>query len=302
MAREHIRAFADVPGVTLAGVFSRTRERADSLATEFSIGVVADSIDELYGRTHADLVVIAVPELATREQAMRAFVHGWTVLIEKPAGHNLLEAIEIADEAKTMGRQAFVALNRRAYSSTRAALAGLSRDAGVRFVRVLDQQDPVAARNAGQPPDVVANWMFANSIHTIDLMRVFGRGAIREVRPIVPWDPAHPSVVLVYVAFESGDTGIYEGIWDGPGPWALQVTTSEQLWELRPLERAAVQPRGTRVLSPLPVDPLDSEFKAGFKRQAAAAADAALGEQTSLPTLADGVETMRLIQAIFEPA
>ena len=32
MAREHIRAFADVPRVTVCGIHSRTREKAEKLA------------------------------------------------------------------------------------------------------------------------------------------------------------------------------------------------------------------------------------------------------------------------------
>jgi predicted dehydrogenase len=143
--------------------------------------------------------------------------------------------------------------------------------------------------------------MFANSIHTIDLMRVFARGKIRSVRPIIPWIPERPSTVVAHVDFDSGDVGLYEGIWNGPGPWAVQVSTSQQLWELRPLEQAAVQRRGTRVLIPQPPDPSDVDFKPGVRRQAEAAANIAVGGPPTLPTLADGLETMRLIQAIFEP-
>ncbi len=34
MGTEHAKAFADVPGVELSGIFSRTRERAEKLAKE----------------------------------------------------------------------------------------------------------------------------------------------------------------------------------------------------------------------------------------------------------------------------
>ena len=33
MAKEHIKAFADMPEVALAGIYSRTRERAEGLAS-----------------------------------------------------------------------------------------------------------------------------------------------------------------------------------------------------------------------------------------------------------------------------
>jgi predicted dehydrogenase len=301
MAREHFRAFLDVPEATVAGVFSRTRARADAVASEFAIETVADSLQELHERTEADLVVIAVPELATRAITLEALRYPWTALIEKPVGYNLDEAAEIANAAGAAGRPAFAALNRRAYASTRAALAGLDDDPGARFIRILDQEDQVAAAAAGQPAKVVENWMYANSIHMIDLMRVFARGAVRAVTPIQRWNPSRPSVVVTHVDFDSGDSAIYEGVWNGPGPWAVQAMTPDQLWELRPIERAAVQRRGTRHLAPIEPDEADTAFKPGFRRQAQEAVAAALGRDSVLPTLTGGVETMRLISAIFEP-
>ncbi len=41
MAREHLRAFGDVPGVALAGIHSRTRVRDEALAAEFEVPAVA---------------------------------------------------------------------------------------------------------------------------------------------------------------------------------------------------------------------------------------------------------------------
>src|SRR6185295_18796634 len=95
MAREHIRAFMDVPGVDIAGIQSRTRARAASLANEFNIPIVADSVPELYERTRAELAVISVSETSTREVCIAAFGFPWTVLIEKPPGYNLPEAESI---------------------------------------------------------------------------------------------------------------------------------------------------------------------------------------------------------------
>ena len=58
MAREHLRAFADVDCVELSGLYSRTRSRAEKLGEDFGVRLVCDSIAELYERTEADLVVL----------------------------------------------------------------------------------------------------------------------------------------------------------------------------------------------------------------------------------------------------
>lgn len=299
MAREHIRAFQDIPGVHVVGIHSRTRSRAELLATEFGVPVVSDSVDALYKRTIADLVVVAVPELSTQGVMFSCFAHPWTVLVEKPAGYNMASATIIAAAAEATGRKAYLAVNRRFLSSTRAVLAELAGIEGQRFIQIQDQQDQATALAAGQPAEVVRNWMYANSIHLVDLFRFFGRGDIKRVDVVRPYNPAAPGIVLAYLELASGDCGIYQGVWNGPGPWAAAITTSVKRFEIRPLEQASVQKRGERALAMIEQHPWDASFKPGFRFQAAAAVAAAQGLGTDLPTLADGLASMRLIQQIF---
>jgi len=301
MAREHARAFADVPGVQLAGIHSRTRARAEALAKEVGIPLVCDSVRELYERTRADLVVVTVVELAMNAVSRACFAFPWTAMLEKPAGYNLADAEAIHAAAQRAHHRAFVALNRRFYSSTLAAREDLERLAGPRFIKVQDQEDRAQALALGQPQLVVDNWMYANSIHVIDYLRLFGRGRIVQVAPVIAWDPIKTSVVVSRIAFESGDIGLYEGVWDAPGPWAVNITTPAKRWELRPLEQAAFQSRGERRLQSVELHPRDGAFKPGLRLQAEMAVAAALGKPSELPTLDDALGTMRLIASIFAP-
>ena len=149
MASEHIRAFADVPWVTVTGIHSRTRSGAEALAASNGIPAVCDSVAELYETTQASLVVVAVSETATCPVSQDCFEFPWTVLLEKPPGLDLTEAEVINAAASARSRNVLVALNRRFLSSTRAASADLARCDGRRFIKVQDQQD------LGQAADVV---------------------------------------------------------------------------------------------------------------------------------------------------
>jgi predicted dehydrogenase len=298
MAREHFKAFAAVPEVSLTGIFSRTIARADALAAEFKIPHVCRTVAELRERSHADLVVVAVPELAARSVAETCFAHSWCVLMEKPAGYNLADAEAIAAAARQKKRRVFVALNRRFLSSTRTALRDLQSNPGPRLIHVQDQQSLDTARAIGHPPEVVANWMYANSIHLIDYLRVFGRGPITAVKPLQRWEPT-ASVLLATVDFESGDLGLYQGIWQGPGPWAVTINTPAKRWEMRPLEQAQFQLAGERRLQPVEMHVWDREFKPGFRLQAEEVVKAVRGEPSLAPSLEEATQTMRLIAGIF---
>jgi predicted dehydrogenase len=299
MAEEHMRAFAGLPGAVIAGIFSRTRTRAEKLASVYDTKVF-DSVADLYQKTKADLVVVTVVELSMAEVAGACFAYPWTVLLEKPAGYDLADATRIRDAARRSACRAFVALNRRAYSSMRQAVDLLAKDSSPRFIKVIDQQDQKAAIEVNKHPELVArNFMFANSIHLIDYFRVLGRGEIAGVEPVVPWNPREPGLVLAKVNFTSGDIGLYEGIWNGPGPWIVSINTAAQRIEMRPLEQVSVQLRGTRAVTQLEIDTDDKTFKAGLRYQARQALAAARGEQARLATIDDSWHSMKLVADIF---
>jgi hypothetical protein len=146
---------------------------------------------------------------------------------------------------------------------------------------------------------VVDNWMYANSIHVIDYFLMLGRGKICAVEPIIPWNPDNPSFVVAKVSFDSGDVGLYEGIWCGPGPWAVSVNTLGKRWEMRPLEQAAFQIAGQRKIEAVELHHWDTQFKPGLRLQAEKAAAAAKGKANDLPSLQNAMEAMRLVAAIF---
>jgi predicted dehydrogenase len=285
MATEHAKAFSGLPGVTLAGVFSRTRTRAEQLASAYPGMVVCDSVSELHARTQADLVVVTVKELSMAVIAAECFAFPWAALLEKPAGYDLADATGILDAASRADSKAYVALNRRTYSSTRQALARLADNSGPRFVKVMDQQDQQAAREIyKEPPEVVRNYMYANSIHLIDYFRVFGRGEVTGVVPVLPWTPEKPGIVVSKIEFSSGDVSV--------------VTPRERL-EMRPLEQVSLQLRGERKVAALDLDPDDTAFKPGLRYQAMQAVAAVRGEPHHLPTLADSWQSMNLVARIF---
>jgi predicted dehydrogenase len=299
MAREHLRAFSLVPGVSLAGIHSRTEKRARDLAAEFSMPHVCGSIESLYDITQADLVVVAVPIAETQGTLESVFRFPWKVLVEKPAGHDPETAEALCTLAESLGRQAHVALNRRYYASTRRVLAALGQSGERRFVRIQDQEDLEEAARGGYPANILQNWMYANSIHLTDLFRVFCRGEPVLVTNTRPWNPSEPGVVISHIRFDSGDEGLYEGYWNAPGPWSVSIVTPERRWEMRPLEQAFLQERGQRSLQPLELGKDDSECKPGLLAQARDMVAAVRGEAHSIPTLLDALQSMRLTERIF---
>jgi predicted dehydrogenase len=302
MASEHLRAFAALKNAIISGITSRTRARAEALSANYGC-VVTDDVAELFKKTRADIVVVAVNEMQMAEVARACFAYPWTIFLEKPAGYNLENAQRILSDAEAtdaLGRT-FVALNRRGYFSLRTALDELESCDSPRLIRVQDQQDLSAVCADGKTPtEVVENYMFANSIHLIDMMRALARGDVSDVRVVAPWNYQKPSWVVSAIEFTSGDMGLYEGLWTGgPGPWAVSVAVAEKYLEMRPLEEIGVQMPGERRLTPIEKDRRDVDFKPGLMWQAENIACAVAGRPHRLVSLSEAFGSMELVARIF---
>jgi hypothetical protein len=101
------------------------------------------------------------------------------------------------------------------------------------------------------------------------------------------------------IRFSSGDVGVYQAVWNGPGPWSVTVTNPSVRLEMRPVEKLAVQRRGERRLSEIEPQSIDSEFKPGLRYQAEQLLAALEGRATSLATLEEATRSMALCAKLY---
>lgn len=127
MANEHIKAFNDISDVCVVGIYSKTKLKSDKLAAIYNIQNVCDSIDELYKKTKADIVVVCTSVLSIHDVSIKCFRYNWVCLIEKPVGYNLEEAKSIFEQSVTSKSRVYVSLNRRNYSSTISVIESLKK-------------------------------------------------------------------------------------------------------------------------------------------------------------------------------
>jgi predicted dehydrogenase len=299
-ANEHAKAFNDIANVSLVGIYTRLKADAMVFANTHKVHNVYDSIEELYTQTQADIVIVTVNEPSMMDICLDCMNFEWVLFIEKPPGMFVAQAERLVEKANNENRHIFVALNRRFYHSTQTALADLNNIDEPRYVVVQDQQDREAARaKVGRPEDVIHYWMYANAIHMVDFVYIFGRGNIIKTTPIFPWSSIHPRVVTIAFEFDSGDKVLYEGIWEAPAPWSVSITTSQKRWELRPVEDVTYQPAGERQRYPIERSAWDTNFKPGYRGQAQAVVDFVLGKESEAIPLSHAIETMYLIEKIY---
>ena len=96
----HARILADLPGVTMAGVYDIRPERSQEVGRQLGVPVLETREGLL---AVADAVVVAVPTTAHEEVAVAALERGVAVLVEKPIAPTLDAADRILAQARRSG-------------------------------------------------------------------------------------------------------------------------------------------------------------------------------------------------------
>jgi predicted dehydrogenase len=104
MASQLARALALLPEAQLAGVASRSHERAQQFAAECGVPRAYGSYEALFDDRNIDVVYVATPHTEHHENTLAALDAGKHVLCEKPFALNAAQAREMIGEARNRKR------------------------------------------------------------------------------------------------------------------------------------------------------------------------------------------------------
>ncbi len=307
IARQHLTALHCVPELEAVGLCSRTRARAEALAAEFGVPLVADSVAELVERARPEALMVLVSPQAMVPVALSCLDFGLPLFLEKPVGLSVAQAEEVAQAASNaMGGKGvpnMVGYNRRHYSIFQKGLGKVLERGRLLAVHVEGNERMPAVRATGRFSDeVLRAWVFANATHTIDLLRHFG-GEPEEICAFA--SSLHEPLGDQFAAalrFPGGALGSYTGNWHSPGGWAVVLKGEGVTVEFRPLEtcRVTYADGSVEALEP---DADDAAAKPGFSGQLRALAGLARTGLLAPPSqdLSGALLTMRLAERLSAP-
>ncbi|MBD9529415.1 Gfo/Idh/MocA family protein [Paracoccus sp. PAR01] len=221
MAECHLEAYR-LGGFTVGAIASRTRAKAEEIATRYGIASVHDTPEALIADASLDIIDIAYPphlQPALIRHALRQ-PHIKGILAQKPLALSLEEARALRDEAKAAGKILSVNQNMR-YDQSMRVLKQLL-DHGALGEPVFAQIDMHAIPHwqgflQGYDRLTLSNM----SVHHLDVLR-FLFGDPSEVTTVTRTDPrtefAHQDgIVSTMLRFPSGLLALsLEDVWSGP--------------------------------------------------------------------------------------
>ena len=222
--------------------------------------------------------------------------------MEKPAGCASRETAHLAQMAGERGLVNMVGLNRRYYSVVQQALLAVLQLGPIRGI-VIEAHEPISAFRSRQQfaPWLYDNWMLANSIHMIDLVRLLG-GHVVDLKGFgVTSREPNGDNFTASMRTDTGALATFIACWDSAGGNQLRILGRGIAAELTPETGVLLYSGGRRFgLRP---DWADQHFKPGLYAQNSAFLHAVCNNiKPTFPAsdLADNVHTMQLVERIQE--
>ena len=286
-------------GVKAAGITSRTISKAEGLANSFQINQVYDSVTALVQKCALDGILVLVSANQIYEVASKLLPKGIPFFLEKPPGLVPEQTKSLAKLADSHGTQNMIGFNRRYYSVFQKGLAVIRDHGALLGVAVEGHERFWKIAGSDIPDEMRQNWIYANSTHTIDLLRFFG-GEIKSISSLSnSLKETNGDQFVASMEFESGTLGTYTSHWYSPGGWSATLYGEGITVKFNPLEKGIWI--GTDLneheINP---DEVDVKYKPGFYRQMEAFANMVGSGSLNLPglNLEKALRTMELAKKL----
>tara|TARA_Y100001970_G_scaffold15871_1_gene17847 strand:+ start:32728 stop:33675 length:948 start_codon:yes stop_codon:yes gene_type:complete len=299
IAKEHLSVINDIDKISVTGITSRTLSKAGELANQFKIDNVYLDYRELINSSSPDALIVTVSPDQTFSLLKRLIPYQIPLFIEKPPGLFPNQTNDLVDLANKYNVNNMVGYNRRFYSifhkgikliNENGRLLGIAVEGHERFWKIFDKV----------PKVVRENWIYANSTHTLDLLRFFA-GNIKLINSLSKsLNEKNGDQFVGSVEFDTGTIGSYSSHWYSPGGWSVKLYGVNTTVEYCPLEEGIWIDSKFKIHKILP-DKIDINYKPGFYNQMLTFIEMIETGVLNWPgvDLQDSLKTMELAKGFF---
>lgn len=300
-ARQHLEVIRHVKGMQAVGITSRTKSKAQNLARAYGIGVCTDDVQSLIDKAKPDALMVLVSPDQMYKVAASVIPFGLPLFLEKPAGLTPEENLKLMHLAKKYSLLSMVGFNRRYYSVFHKGMKIIKDNGRLLGVGVEGHERMWRVRQANHFSEkVLRQWLFANSTHTIDLLRFFGGEPANIYSLVHKYSETRGDQFAAIMDLKSGTIGQYVSHWYSPGGWRVVLYGEGVTVEFKPLENGRWVDKNFKTHEIIP-EKADVQFKPGFFRQMEAFGNLVRRRKQEWPMLDLGgsYQTMLLAQQIL---
>jgi predicted dehydrogenase len=187
------------------------------------------------------------------------------LFIEKPAALSLMQLRELITLNKKYKTPNMIGLNRRYYSIIQKGISLIGNN-NISSVAIEGHESYWRIKNSKKHKDIKNNWLFANSIHTIDLLSYISNSKIKKISILNLKKNNSENNISAIMKFKNGVLGSYNSFWSSPGQWSLKIFGNDKTVIFGPLEDGYLLDRNfvKKIIKPIKEDTI---YKPGFYLQ-----------------------------------
>jgi predicted dehydrogenase len=216
----HLDVLANLPGVEVAALVSRSESRAQELAERYGVPHTFPDIDAMLAQVELDAVHVVTEDNRHFVPVMAALRAGVDVLVEKPLSDNFDEAQQMVTEAQRLGRRLMVGHILRFDTRCAAVKERLQRGELGRLATVYGRRNQYKTL---LPRFIHASRLYTTGIHDIDLILWYfeGRKPVEVYLKTMEVLGPNEDVFWGLITMDDGSLGIVETAWILPHatPW-----------------------------------------------------------------------------------
>ncbi len=180
---QHMSILNEFEEVELVAVCDPAAAARDRAGDEYNISRRYTRVEELLDGEELDAVFVATPPQLNAPVAQVCLERGIHTFLEKPPGMNPDEARALCAAAEQTGAKGMVGLNRRFHPMiTRAREMVEERGPIVQLVGEFHKSMTMLGKGRLRyVPEVMDNWLVANDIHAVDIVRALAGAEVKEV-------------------------------------------------------------------------------------------------------------------------
>jgi predicted dehydrogenase len=302
----------EVPGVTVAAVGAREKERAEAFALRHAFPTAHGSYEDLLADPEIDAIYNPLPNSLHGAWTLKAIEAGKHVLCEKPFASNAAEAERVAAAARDSGLVVMEAMHYR-YHPQIERLREVVRELGpVQHLQAWTSFAIVSPGDIRYDYALAGGALMDGGCYAIDCLRLLGGddarvlGAVADPVGDDPQGREADRAIGVRLAFGSGATGWFDSAFTRDGEFRADLHVICRDGEVQ-LDNFIFPHRGTLTVS-RDGDVVSTELGGGETsyvyqlRAFAAAVEAGPGGDPPLTSADSAVTTMRVIDDCYRAA
>ncbi len=267
IALEHCKVLSSLKEINLLCICSRTLKKANNLARKYKIeNTTTDTnkfINNNFYKIHGIMILVSVDQIYKVTKDLAKF--SIPLFIEKPPSLNFIELKKLNKILNKNNAPNMIGMNRRFYSIFEKGKKLIDQNGGLLSVIIEGHERFSVIKNLFSKK-ILKKWLYANSCHTIDLIRYFG-GELKYLKFVkkseILKNGDHFSCSFKY---KNGAIGTYISNWLSPGGWSVRLYAKNLKIIFEPLEQGYYIKNNSKkhIIRP---DSCDLNYKYGFYKQ-----------------------------------